>query len=219
MTVTYCTSLEVAQFIWRDGDGTDFSTSTNPTKAHVEQLINDAEDRIDSLTSHSWRSVSVSEEIHDYVIDPRPPYSWMVMGAAYLNHRKLVNPLVSGTDTIEIWNGSEWIDIILAANGYTEGRADDYWIDHEKGVIYFINIYPLTSSRSVRATYRYGDTSVTNSIRSACVMMVAIDLIGQDDRTILLPEGTDNLRLPSKIEEWRKDIATTIEHNSELLFV
>lgn len=219
MVVTYCTSLGVAQFIWRDGTGTDFSTSTNPTKTHVEQLINDAEDRIDSVTSHSWRLQSVSEEIHDYVVKPNAPFLWRVQGAVYLNHRKLVNPLVSGTDKIEIWDGSKWADIILAANGYTEGRGDDYWIDYEKGIIYFINTYPLTTDRSVRATYRYGDVSVSNSIRNACIKMVAIDLLAQDDRTVLLPEGTDNLRLPSKIEEWRKDIAVTLEHNSELLFV
>lgn len=219
MTVTYCTSDDVAKFIWRDGTGTDFSTSTNPTRAHVEQLINDAEDRIDSVTSHSWRPTSVSEEIHDFVVNPKPLFSWWVRGAVYLNHRKLVNPLVSGTDKIEVWNGSEWEDIILTANGYTEGRGDDYWIDYEKGIIYFINTYPFTLDRSVRSTYRYGDTSVPNSIRNACIKMAAIDLLAQDDRTVLLPEGTDNLRLPSKIEEWRKDIAVTLDHNSELLFV
>lgn len=219
MAVTYCTSDDVAKFIWRDGSGDDFTTSTNPSKAHVEQLINDAEDRIDSITTHGWRTKSESEEIHDYVVSPLTQRSWYRRGAAYLNHRKLINPLVSGTDKIEIWNGSEWVDIILAANGYTEGRGDDYWIDYEKGIIYFINTYPLTTERSIRATYRYGDTIVTNSIRNACVKMVAIDLLTQDDRTVLLPEGTDNLRLTSKIEEWRKDIATTIDHNFELLFV
>ena len=219
MTVTYCTSAEIATFIWRNGDGSDFSTLTNPTKAHVEQLINDAEDRIDSQTFHSWRSVSVSEEIHDYVISPVGRRWWYRRGAAYLNHRKLVNPLVSGTDKIEIWNGSEWIDIILTANGYTEGRADDYWIDHEKGIIYFINTYPLITDRAVRATYRYGDSTVPGTIRSACVKMVAIDLLTQDDRSILLPEGTDNLRLSEKIEGWRKDIAAIIEQNAELLFM
>ena len=219
MAVTYCTSDDVAKFLWRDGSGDDFTTNTNPTKTHVEQLINDAEDKLDSLTFHSWRLISIVDEIHDYIIDPRPSFTWWVRGAVYLNHRKLINPLVSGTDKIEVWDGSNWIDLVLVANGYTEGRADDYWIDYNKGIIYFINMYPYTAKRSVKITYRYGTTVVPNTIRNACIKLVVINLLYQDDRTVLLPEGTDNLRLSEKIEGWRKDIDSAVEHNAELLSV
>ena len=80
-------------------------------------------------------------------------------------------------------------------------------------------MYPYTAKRSVKITYRYGNTVVPNTIRNACVKLVVIDLLSQDDRTVLLPEGTDNLKLSEKIEGWRKDIDSVVEHNAELLSV
>ena len=217
MTTTYCTSSDVAKLIWRNGDGSDFSATTNPTKSFVEELINAAEDDIDNFTHHAWRSVLVSDEIHDLILD-RVNYRrwWGYYGRVHLNHRK-IREFISGTHKIEIWDGSDWVDLVLDANGYTEGRDDDYWIDYEKGIIYFVNTYPHVVQEAVKVTYAYGDTVVPSDIKLACMRMVGIDLVMQDDRSILLPEGSDNVRQPNKVEIWQAAVEKTLEKYMEIV--
>ena len=215
MTTTYCASKDVAQLTWRNGDGSDFSASTNPTKAFVDDLINAGEDEIDATTRHSWRSTLVSDEYRNYLIDwSMARRSWWYRGRAYLRHRN-IRGFVSGTHKIEIFDGAAWIDLI--SGSYTEGRASDYWIDYEQGIIYFVNTYPYEIDQGVRVTYAYGAATAPGDIKMCCAKMAAIDLVMQDDRSIMVVEGSDNVRQPSKIEIWQASVERTLDKYMEII--
>ena len=218
MTTTYCTSADVAKLIWRAGDGSDFTASTNPTQSFVEDLINAAEDEIDARTRHAWRSTLVSDELHDYIRNNayRQRGWWSYRGKIFLNHRA-IHDFTAGTHKIEIWDGSDWIDLV--SDDYTEGRNDDYWIDYNQGIIYFVNTYPFEIEQGVRVTYAYGEDTVPNDIRFACAKMAAIDLVMQDDRSVMVVEGSDNVPQPSKVEIWQAAIEKTLEKYAEIINV
>ena len=218
MTTTYCTSADVAKLIWRAGTGEDFTASTNPTNTFVEDLINAAEDGIDAHTRHSWRSTLVSDEIRNYIRNDRYRQRgwWAYRGKVFLNHRA-IHDFTAGTHKIEIWDGSEWVDMI--AGDYTEGRAADYWIDYNQGIIYFVNTYPQEIEQGVRVTYAYGEDTVPNDIRFACAKMAAIDLVMQDDRSVMVVEGSDNVKQPSKVEIWQAAVDKALEGYVEIIGV
>jgi len=220
MTVTYCTSKDVANIIWRAGTGADFNASTNPTKSFVEDLINAAEDTIDGPAgaNRAWRSTLVTDEIRNYIRNDnyRGRRWWAYRGKVFLNYRA-IRTFVSGTHKIEIWNGSEWTDLIAGA--YSEGRAADYWIDYNQGIIYFVNTYPHEIEQGVRVTYAYGESTIPKDIKLACMKLVAIELANMDDRSILFPEGTSNVSLDSKIETWQAAVDKTLGNYTEIISV
>lgn len=223
MTVTYCISAEVAEFLWAN-DGADFSASTKPTKVAVEKTINRVETIIDNATKHAWRAVSIANEYYNYLIPSyahRRPFGW-VRGrqpdrGVYLTHRA-IRSFVSGTNKIEIWTGSAWVDLALTANGYTEGRGDDYWIDYEGGVIYFIDEAPAIGKKTVRVTYDYGESSVPEDIKEWCIKQTAINLLYSDDRSAFVVDGMDNLSLDPKIRAWKEDIKEIKKERVEGIF-
>ena len=223
MAVTYCTSAEVAKFMWAN-DGADFSASTKPTKTAVEEAINRAESIIENATKHAWRNVSITNEYHNYLIPSyahRRPFGW-VRGrqpdrGVYLAHRA-IRSFVSGTNKIEIWTGSAWVDIALDANGYTEGRDDDYWIDYEGGVIYFIDEAPAIGKKTVRVTYDYGESSVPEDIKEWAIKQTAINLLYSDDRSVMAIDGMDNIGLDSKVRAWKEDIKEIKKERREDVF-
>ena len=223
MVVTYCTSAEIAEFLWSN-DGADFSVSTKPTKVAVEKAINRVEGIIDNATKHAWRKVSITNEYHDYLIPSyahRRLFGW-VKGrqpdrGIYLNH-ELIRAFVSGTDKIEIWTGSAWVDLALDANNYTEGRGDDYWIDYVGGVIYFVDEAPAIGKKTVRVTYSFGEETVPEDIKEAAIKLTAINLIYSDDRSAFVVDGMDNLSLDPKIRAWKEDVDKILKEREKLIF-
>lgn len=224
MVVTYCTSAEVAKFLWVN-DGADYSASTKPTQAAVKEAINRVESIIDKATKHAWRKISITNEYHNYLIPSfahRRPFGW-VRGrqpdrGIYLNHRA-IRTFVSGTNKIEIWTGSAWVDLALTANGYTEGRDDDYWIDYEGGIIYFVDETPAIGKKMVRVTYDYGESSVPEDIKEWCIKQTAINLLYSDDRSAFVVDGMDNIGLDPKIRAWKEDIKEIKKERVEDIFV
>ena len=223
MVVTYCTSAEIAKFLWTN-DGADYSASTKPTKVAVEEAINRAEDIIDNATKHAYRAVSITNEYHDYLIPSyahRRPFGW-VRGrqpdrGVYLAHRA-IRAFVSGTNKIEIWDGDEWIDLALTANGFEEGRDKDYWIDYPAGVIYFIDETPAIGKKTVRVTYDYGEATVDGDIKEICILLTAITLLSSEDRSVFVVEGMDNLGLSSKVTSWKEQADELLERRKEGIF-
>jgi len=221
MVVAYCTSAEVSKFLFGDKVG-DFSESTKPLKTTVESLINRVEDLIDATTRHAWRAVTVTNEYHDYNGIRKHPRGYPIGKApckcVYLDHR-MAHSFVSETHKIEIWQGDEWIDLALTANGYTEGRDDDYWIDYENGVIYFVDKEPDIGPKSVRVTYAYGETSVPGDIKEWALKQAAIDLIYSDDWTVMTIDNIDRVNLEGKVKHWKEDIDKIRERREELIIV
>jgi len=194
MTTYYCTADQVAQFLQRNV----FSTTTSPKKQVVEDIINRKEDYIDYETGHAWRETTITEEYIDNVA-----YQRGIGTRIDLNHRK-IRDLNSGTDKLEIWNGSSYVDYISTK---TEGRNNDYFIDQTNGVFYLCNwvqIYP----KGVRATYRYGDSSVAKQIEDACIKLTAIDVLSMLDDVVNFVDdgGTNRPTHDRRISIWQDDV-------------
>lgn len=207
MTVTYCTSDQVAQFL----GVTSYSSSTNPTKTVVEEFINRKENWIDTRINHAFRETSVSDEIHSI----RSTYMYERGVMVSLLHRSVRNFDSSKGDKLEIWNGTEWEDWLDSSNGKTEGRDEDFWVDYKLGIVYIFNYFFYTTQLVVRVTYRYGESSVPADIEDICIKLVAIDLVANDDRYVRLPETTNGLSLDDKIRRWKEDAKEIISERSE----
>ena len=198
----YCTPRQVASFMGRPA----FTDSTNPTRYEVEDIIADVCDDIDKSTHRAWRRTRITNEYHDVRIQDRYqgygayPYDYSTRIALYLT-RQNIRAFVSGTHKIEVWDGTNWVDFIAT---YTEGRAQDYWINMERGIIYFVNRYPLRQRSNVRVTYDYGETEVPHDISMASVFLTAAEIVGgKEDLSTVFPQSTMGSVLDTK-DRWEK---------------
>ncbi|MCJ2531429.1 MAG: hypothetical protein LN413_03830 [Candidatus Thermoplasmatota archaeon] len=220
MTTTYCSSLQVSSLL---GRAEDFSVNTRPTKAHVEDIINAAEDEVDRYTNTAWRPLTVTDEFHDFKSPriygrPLPSYTFWLFDVrdfrfVPFRHRPVVSPITTPTDKLEVWRGNEYEDI--AATG-TEGRQNDWWVDYDKGVLYFVSKWPLRERNGVRLTYRYGADAVPNDLRHATVLLSAVYLATGTVGTFLLPEGGSEPGYESRWEKWEERAYQILDHYWEL---
>ena len=85
------------------------------------------------------------------------------------------------------------------------------------GIVYFNNSYPFFEWNAIKASYIYGERYVEKAIEDVCTKMVAIELLMSDDRSVLIPEGTQNVDLTSKIQLWQRDIDNTLPRYREVV--
>lgn len=200
MVVTYCTADEVSQFLQRKAlfDGT-----TNPLKTTVEAIINRKEDFIDRYTNHAFRGKTASLEYHDFPSAPSwKGRSWDGL-PVFLAHRVITTLATGQGDKVEVFDGSNWIDWLVTR---TEGREADFWIEQDKGILWMRTLTSFTKRRSIRVTYRYGESTVPGEINDACIMLTARDLVLNDDRGLLIPDtGTSQVPYIERTERWKKD--------------
>lgn len=97
------------------------------------------------------------------------------------------------------------------------GRLRDWWIDYEMGIIYFNNSYPFFEWNAIKVAYIYGERYLEKAIEDVCTKMVAIELLMADDRSILIPEGTQNVDLTSKIQLYQAEIDRTLPKYVEMV--
>jgi len=109
------------------------------------------------------------------------------------------------------------IDLHGGSTSGDKGRLRDWWLDHEMGIIYFNNSYPFFEWNAIKTTYIYGERYVDKGVEDICTKMVAIDLLMSDDRSVLIPEGTQNVDLTSKIQLYRADIDRTYPRYVEVV--
>ena len=221
MAVEYCAVTDVQRML---AVATPYSGSTNPTTTQVESFINEAEDTIDQQTQHAWRTVTVSNEFYDFPTQVST-YARGLSGSRggingipiHLRHRKITT-FASGTDKLEVWDGSSYVDWIATK---TEGRADDFWIDQEQGILYIRYYYPYFIKKAIRLTYRYGESTVPNDIQQATAMMAAIKIIMSDDRSHNVIETGDPTRqnYDQRISKWQADINRILRNRTELFVV
>ena len=98
-----------------------------------------------------------------------------------------------------------------------QARLKDWWLDHEMGIIYFNNSYPYFEWNAVKVSYIYGERYVEKAIEQAATKMVACDLLMADDRSVLIPEGTQNVDLASKIQLWRQEAEAILRRYKEVV--
>jgi hypothetical protein len=120
---------------------------------------------------------------------------------------------IAGTLTQHIMQ----VDLQGGSSSGDRGRLRDYWLDHEMGIVYFNNSYPFFEWNAVKVSYIYGERYLEKAIEDICTKMVAIDILMSDDRSVLIPEGTQNVDLTSKIQLYRQDIDRTLPRYVEVV--
>ena len=101
--------------------------------------------------------------------------------------------------------------------GGDQARLKDWWIDSEMGIIYFNNSYPFFEWNAVKVSYIYGERYLEKAIEEAATKLVAADLLMSDDRSVLIPEGSQNVDLGSKIQLYRKEAETILQRYKEIV--
>ena len=109
------------------------------------------------------------------------------------------------------------IDLQGGSASGDKGRLRDWWIDPEMGVVYFNNSYPFFEWNAVKVSYIYGERYLEKAIEDVCTKMVAIDILLSDDRSVLIPEGTQNVDLTSKIQLYKQDIEKILPRYVEVV--
>jgi len=98
-----------------------------------------------------------------------------------------------------------------------QARLKDWWIDYEMGIIYFNNSYPFFEHNAVKVSYIYGERYLEKAIEEAATKMVAADLLMSDDRSVLIPEGSQNVDLGAKIQLFRKEAEELLVRYKEVV--
>ncbi len=174
---TYVDHDDVRAFLQRSDA---FSSTTTPSAATVEQIIEGVEDDIDDQTGHAWRPRRPpGREIHDVQID----YAWRigwVVPYIQLDHWQ-IHPLDTDKgDILEVLEGATtYVDWLATGSGKTEGRAADYFLEERMGRIYLARSFPLfrSFSKSIRVMYRYGEHDVWGDVHRLAVWMAAIEIL------------------------------------------
>jgi hypothetical protein len=85
------------------------------------------------------------------------------------------------------------------------------------GIIYFNNSYPFFEWNAVKVSYIYGERYLEKAIEEAATKMVASELLMSDDRSVLIPEGGQNIDLGSKAQLWRKESMEILNRYKEVV--
>ena len=216
MVTTYCQSADVWRFLQfkRRFGGDDFSSETVPTKEDVEAFINQFEDHIDKETMHTWRTATITESFDIDYEDPIDNYFGDYYMRIKLTNRQIKQLDANEGDSLQVWDGSNYEEYLGASSSRTEGRNQDFWLDYTEGFL-FISTYQTYSQLAVRITYRYGESTVSGDIKEACIKLTAAEILQSDDESVLLPEGTSNIPLTTKVENWQKRANFLINTNKE----
>jgi len=122
-----------------------------------------------------------------------------------------------GAITGAITQKSFLVDLQGGSGSGDVGRLRDWWIDYEMGIIYFNNSYPFFEWNAIKVAYIYGERYVEKAIEDICTKMVAIELLMADDRSVLIPEGTQNIDLASKVQLYQAEIERTLPKYVEMV--
>ena len=202
MAVTYCTVEDVSDFM-----RVPISSTTTPTKAQVEKLINRKEEVLDRRIGHTFgRNKTITNEIHDLPL----LYTFGWGTTIYLQHRNIRDLSNAAGDKIEVWKGE--------SNEYDDILTDSQWyqFDPVYGRLYLRGfIFSIMRKNRIRVTYRFGDATVPEDVEDACIKLVAIDLLTTSLRMDRLPVGGSALTWGEIIEQWKDDIEQCVINRRE----
>jgi hypothetical protein len=101
--------------------------------------------------------------------------------------------------------------------GGDQARLKDWWLDSEMGIIYFNNSYPFFEFNAIKVSYIYGERYVEQAIEEAATKLVAVDLLMADDRSVLIPEGSENIPLTQKATMWKQEAEAILRRYIEVV--
>lgn len=201
---TYASSDDVANILGIS----NFPTSGAPvTTGVVNKWIDRYEDFVNSRTMDSWKKLTVTNELQDYI---GVAYRRGLGVAIFLNQTDLFAFDSSEGDKIEVWDGNSWVDWITSGS-HTEGRENDYYVDLKRGVLWLKNGYSMIP-QGVRITYRHGNKDVPGDIADAVTLLVAARIMGMDGTHALLQEAGADVPPSEEISSWRKEAMETIRN-------
>ena len=202
MAVTYCTVEDVSDFM-----RVPISSTTTPTKAQVEKVINRKEEILDRRIGHTFgRNKTITNEIHDLPL----LYTFGWGTPIYLQHRNIRDLSNAAGDKIEVWMGS--------GNEYDDILTDSQWyqIDPVYGRLYLRGfIFSIMIKNRIRVTYRYGDETVPLDVADACIKLVSINLLTTSLRMDRLPVGGSAMTWNDIIAQWKEDIEECVMNRRE----
>ena len=109
------------------------------------------------------------------------------------------------------------VDLQGGSSSGDNARLKDWWMDYEMGIIYFNNSYPFFEWNAVKVSYIYGERYLEKAIEEVATKMVVIDLLMSDDRSVLLPEGTNNIDLSAKVQLLQSEIDRILPRYQEIV--
>jgi len=109
------------------------------------------------------------------------------------------------------------VDLQGGSSSGDVGRLRDWWLDHEEGIVYFNNSYPFFEWNAVKVAYIYGERYLEKAIEEAATKMVAADLLMSDDRSVLIPEGTQNVDIGAKVQLLRQEAEAILRRYTEIV--
>jgi len=190
--------------------GTDFTSSTTPSKSTVESFIEEAQSWIDFKTRKSWRPHYVANESHEFNLN-----------GFHLDHADPYKIL-----KLQIWNGAGW-DI------KRQGRKLDYFLVPDTGLIHFSRYFLLPArfqsynapvwrwgggefTMPIKVTYLAGrdialDTRGGGIAHDAARKIAAINVMRSADFGNLIVSGMDRVQASERIQAWQLEVEDALE--------
>jgi hypothetical protein len=194
----------------------EFDGQTHPTVTEVIEMIREVEDTIDSTTNHAWREKYAYDtgDANDYEMHHLDKeYVYLVGIPVFLKHRHIRQQDHTKGDSMQIWNGSEYEEWLTAR---TEGRDKDYWIDYRQGIVHIRTYVYRKRPWGFQMRYRYGETVVPEEIKQAATYLVCANIARLEDRSFLIPEGSSNVPIKDKMDEWEKQAREILNRRKEM---
>ena len=213
---TYTTAIRIAALL----QTADFTTSSTPTIAEVEDFINQAEGEIERRTNRAWRTITVTREYQS--LYPHGIYMLNFPPRVHMDHPNVVTFDDGTLDALELRRTEGTFTELLSDTNFQEDR--DYWVDYTTGTIYFLRQYPLIwRPRQVRLTYRYGtgiaaDFDNQDSwVRALCEKMVAIKIMARFQEVSGGGQGGPGI-MPNEsvIRGWKEEIDEKLDEETWL---
>lgn len=220
MIASYCTAQQVASLIrFKDPDSgrrTVFSAESDPSLNEVNEWIEDAQEEIETYTGRAYRSVTITNEMYT----PRGE-QWLGRSHLYFTYATLIHMEhnniktldTSQGDKIEYFDGDNWADLLVTGiqgDGFSEG---DFWIERDRGVLYFFNNHPREDVPSVRLSYRYGESSVPRDIKKATSLLVCAVIVDSEFYVRQFPQNIQGQNLETIAESWREQAYKILERH------
>ena len=130
---------------------------------------------------------------------------------------KLVGEAITDSVDYTVTQHKFQLDLQGGSTSGDQARLRDWWLDHEMGIVYFNNSYPFFEHNAIKVSYIYGERYLEKAIEEAATKMVAADLLLSDDRSVLIPEGGQNVDLGSKIQLFRKEAEELLARYKEVV--
>ena len=208
----YCTTKDVYELMQLKNvlSGTDFTSSTVPSKSTVEQFMMEAQSYIDMQSRKSWRPNFVANEYHQF----------------NLNGFHLDKPDPYKILKLEIWNGANWDE-------KRQGRTKDFFLVPDTGMVQFSRYFLLPArftsynapvwrwgggefTMPVKVTYLNGrdiqtDVRQGGMIQDIAKKLAAIEVSKQADFGGAVVSGMDRYDLGSRINSWQQEIETNLD--------